>query len=114
MLVLGCGGNPDAAQFTPGSPEAIGLDIYTRMACDACHSVNAKLNRGPTLNGQFGKEIRHTDGSVVIINEQYIRESIIAPRKFIAEGFPPIMPSYKPVLNEEDIANIIAYIKALK
>ena len=41
MLVLGCGGNPDAAQFTPGSPEAIGLDIYTRMACDACHSVNA-------------------------------------------------------------------------
>ena len=114
MLVLGCGGNPDAAQFTPGSPEAIGLDIYTRMACDACHSVNATLNRGPSLNGQFGKEIRHTDGSVVIINDQYIRESIIAPRKFIAEGFPPIMPSYKPVLNEEDIANLIAYIKALK
>ena len=114
MLVLGCGKNPDAAQFTPGSPEAIGLDIYTRMACDACHSVNAKLNRGPTLNGQFGKEIRHTDGSVVIINDQYIRESIIAPRKYIAEGFPPIMPSYKPVLNEEDIANLIAYIKALK
>ena len=76
MLVLGCGGNPDAAQFTPGSPEAIGLDIYTRMACDACHS-NAKLNRGPSLNGQFGKEIRHTDGSVVIIDDQYIRESII-------------------------------------
>ncbi len=114
MLAFSCGGNPDAAQFTPGSPEAIGFDIYTRMACDACHSVNAKLNRGPTLNGQFGKEIRHTDGSVVVIDEQYIRESIIAPRKFIAEGFQPIMSSYKPVLNEEDIANIIAYIKALK
>jgi cytochrome c oxidase subunit 2 len=114
MLVFGCGRNPDSAQFTPGSPEAKGFDIYTRMACDACHSVNAKLNRGPTLKGQFGKEIRHTDGSVVVIDEQYIRESIIAPRKLIAEGFPPIMPSYKPVLNEEDIANIIAYIKALK
>ena len=114
MLVLGCGKNPDAAQFAPGSPEAIGLDIYTRMACDACHSVNAKLNRGPTFKNHYGKEILHTDGSVAIIDDQYIRESIIFPRKFIAEGFPPIMPSYKPVLNEEDIANLIAYIKALK
>ena len=114
MLVLGCGKNPDAAQFTPGSPEAIGLDIYTRMACDACHSVNAKLNRGPTLYGQFGKEIRHTDGSVMIIDDDYIRESLLDPLKHIADGYTPIMPSYRPVLKDEDIKNLIAYIKALK
>ena len=84
------------------------------MACNACHSIDGTLNIGPTFKNHYGKEIRHTDGSVLIIDDQYIRESIIAPRKFIAEGFPPIMPSYKPVLNDEDIANLIVYIKTLK
>mgnify|MGYP001383126251 CR=1 FL=1 len=72
------------------------------MACNACHSVDGSLNRGPTLSNHYGKEIRHTDGSVVLIDDDYIRESIFQPRKLIAEGFPPIMPSYKPVLSEED------------
>ena len=84
------------------------------MACNACHSIDGSLNRGPTFKNHYGKEIRHTDGSVVIIDDQYIRESLINPLKYIAEGYTPIMPSYKPVLSDEDIENIIAYIKALK
>ena len=66
------------------------------------------------MKNQFGKEIRHTDGTIMVIDEDYIIESLIDPLKHIVEGYTPIMPSYKPVLNEEDIANLIAYIKALK
>ena len=66
------------------------------------------------MKNQFGKEILHTDGTVMIIDIDYIRESLIDPLKHIAEGYTPIMPSYKPVLSEEDIENLIAYIKALK
>jgi len=84
------------------------------MACDACHSIDGTLNRGPTFKNHYGKEILHTDGSVVIIDAHYIRESLIDPLKHIAEGYTPIMPSYKPVLKDEDIENLIAYIKALK
>ena len=50
----------------------------------------------------------------MIIDVDYIRESLIDPLKHIAEGYTPIMPSYKPVLKDEDIENLIAYIKALK
>ena len=96
------------------SPEAKGLDIFTRMACNACHSVDGSLKLGPTIKNQYGKEILHTDGSVMIINDDYIRESLINPLKHIAEGYTPIMPSYKPVLSDEDVVNLIAYIKALK
>ncbi len=66
------------------------------------------------MKGQYGKEIRHIDGSVMTIDDEYIRQSLIKPLQYIAEGYTPIMPSYKPILKDEDVENLIAYIKALK
>ena len=66
------------------------------------------------MKAQYGKEILHTDGTVMIINDDYIRQSLLDPLKYIAEGYTPIMPSYKPVLSDEDLENLIVYIKALK
>ena len=114
FLLVGCKLNSKSNKFTPGSPQYEGQDIFVRMACNACHSVDGSLKLGPTIKSQYGKNIRHTDGSVVIIDDQYIRESLVDPLKYIAEGYTPIMPSYKPVLSDEDIENLIAYIKALK
>ena len=114
LFLAGCGKGDKQNSFSANSPEAKGLDIFTRMACIACHSVDGSLKLGPTMKNQYGKEIRHTDGTIMVIDEDYIIESLIDPLKHIAEGYTPIMPSYKPVLNEEDIANLIAYIKALK
>ena len=114
MFLNGCQSNTNKAEFIPGSPEHKGQDLFIRMACNACHSIDGSLKLGPTIKNQYGKEILHTDGSVVIIDDQYIRESLIDPLKHIAEGFTPIMPSYKPVLSDEDIENLIAYIKFLK
>ena len=112
--MVACGKDDKQNSFSAHSPEAKGLDIFTRMACNACHSVDGSLKLGPTIKSQYGKNIRHTNGSVVIIDDQYIRESLIDPLKHIAEGYTPIMPSYKPVLSDEDIENLIAFMKALK
>ena len=84
------------------------------MACNACHSVDGSLKLGPTIKNQYGKEIRHTNGTVMIINDDYILESLIDPLKHIVDGYTPIMPSYKPVLKDEEVKHLIAYIKALK
>ena len=114
FLIIGCQTQTASNDIRPGSPEYKGQDIFNRMACNACHSIDGSLKLGPTIINQYGKEILHTDGSVVIIDDQYIRESLIDPLKHIAEGFTPIMPSYKPVLSDEDVENLIAYIKFLK
>lgn len=114
FLIIGCQKQTASNDFRPGSPEYKGQDVFNRMACNACHSVDGSLKLGPTIKSQYGKNILHTDGSIVIIDDQYIRESLVDPLKYIAEGYTPIMPSYKPVLSEEDIENLIAYIKALK
>ena len=111
---IGCKSNSTVNEFPPGSPEFKGREIFIRMACNACHSEDGSLKIGPTIKGQFGKEIRHIDGSVTIIDEEYIRESIHEPLKYIVEHYTPIMPSYRPILKDEDVENIIAYIKALK
>ena len=111
---MSCEKNLDTGKFVPGSPEAKGLDIFTRMACNACHSVDGSLKLGPTMKSHYGKDVRHTDGTIKVINDDYIRESIIEPLKYIVEGYTPIMPSYKPILSEEDMDHLIAYIKALK
>ena len=114
FLIIACQHNPKSNHILPGSPEYKGQDLFSRMACNACHSIDGSLKLGPTIKSQYGKKILHTDGSVVIIDDKYILESLVDPLKYIAEGFTPIMPSYKRVLTEEDISNIIAYIKALQ
>ena len=114
VMFIGCQKMDHSSQFKPNSPEAKGLDLFNRMACDACHSIDGTLKLGPTMKNQYGLKIRHTDGTVMVIDDEYIRESLIDPLKHIAEGYTPIMPSYGPVLKDEDIDNLIAYIKALK
>ena len=114
FLFTACQKKNVSNEFKPNSPEFKGLDIFNRMACNACHSIDGSLKLGPTMKNQHGQEILHTDGTVMIIDDAYIRESLIDPLKHIAEGYTPIMPSYGPVLKDEDIKNLIAYIKALK
>ena len=114
FLIIGCQTQTTSNDIRPGTPEHRGQDVFNRMACNACHSVDGSLKLGPTIKNQYGKEILHTDGTVMIINDDYIRQSLIDPLKHIAEGYTPIMPSYKPVLSDEDVVNLIAYIKALK
>ena len=91
-----------------------GKGLYIKHACHACHSLDGTLKFGPTMKNQYGKEILHTNGTVMIIDDEYMRESIIFPLKHIVDGYTPIMPSYKPVLSDEDIANLAAYFASLK
>ena len=114
LLIFGCQTNKSSNKFTPGSPEYKGQDIFERMACNACHSVDGSLKLGPTVKSQYGKEIRHVDGTVMVIDDNYIRQSLLYPLKHIVDGYTPIMPSYKPVLKDEEVEHLIAYIKALK
>ena len=113
VIFLACHKESLKEKYLQDSAIYKGKKLYTDMACNACHSIDGSLKLGPSLYNQMGNSILHTDGSEIIIDEEYIKESIIDPLKYIVEGYTPIMPSYKPVLSDEDINNIIAYIKTL-
>lgn len=91
-----------------------GERLFTELACHTCHKGPEESNaRGPSLHGVFGKQQPLADGGAVVVDEEYIRESILVPTAKVAEGFAPVMPTYKGQVNEEQIIQLVSYIKSL-
>jgi len=94
------------------SLEVIGEKKFQQFACHTCH-VDKPNARGPSLVGVYGKGVRLRDGRSVIVDEAYIRESILDPNAKIAAGYKPVMPTFKGQVSEVGILQITAYIKSL-
>ena len=105
----------DAANYTKNLPPVeAGKLLYQRHGCSQCHSIDAAAaGNGPTFKGIFGQTHVMADGSSVLVDENYIRESILEPQAKIRAGFQPIMSTYQGQLSDDDIANLIALIKSL-
>jgi|KBSSwiStaDraftv2_1062776.scaffolds.fasta_scaffold13543_6 cytochrome c oxidase subunit 2 len=101
------------AEQAAATPEGHGQLLVSANGCAACHSINGASGIGPTWFGLFGSQVKLTDGSVVTADEAYITESIKAPQAKIVAGFETqLMPNYG--FPDEDIADIVAYIKTIK
>jgi cytochrome c oxidase subunit 2 len=83
------------------------------LACASCHSQGGQGGRGPALAGLFGKQVKLASGQTVVADEAYIRESILNPQGQIVEGYQPIMPTFKGQVTEDQLVQLIAYIKSL-
>ena len=94
------------------TPEEAGLRLFSQLNCVTCHSDRAGA-RGPSLNGRYGTEELLSGGDRVLIDEAYIRESIINPRAKIVSGYQSIMPTFQGQITETNIFNLISYIKSL-
>ncbi len=81
--------------------------------CLACHSVTGGTIVGPTWKGLYGHEVTLSDGTTVTADEAYIAQSIRDPNSQVVDGFPAIMPPFD-YLSDQDIADLIAYIKTLE
>jgi cytochrome c oxidase subunit 2 len=96
------------------SPVAAGQQLFTTtLGCATCHNADGTGGRGPALTGLFGKTVQLEGGASVKADEGYIRDSILNPQGQLVAGYQPIMPTFKGQLNEEQIMQLIAYIKSL-
>lgn len=97
----------------PGvSLAAAGEKLFQQQGCAACHHAGG-TGPAPTLVGIFGKQVKLTTGQAVTADEAYIRESILNPQAKIVAGYPPIMPPFKGVISEDQLVQLLAYIKSL-
>jgi cytochrome c oxidase subunit 2 len=90
---------------------ASGQALFEQNGCVTCHQPGSVL--GPQLAGLVGSTVTLQDGSTVQATDDYIRESILTPTAKVVKGFAPVMPTFKGQLNEEQILQLIAYIKSL-
>ena len=97
----------------PGQPDLAtrGFEIYRRVGCSGCHEPTSTVH-APDLTDLFGRPVHLTDGSTVIADETYLRDSILLPQKQVVAGFGPIMPSFQGQLDEDDLIALVAFIKS--
>jgi cytochrome c oxidase subunit II len=75
--------------------------VYQRKGCAQCHSDDGSARSGPTFKGAFGAEHEMADGSRILVDENYIRKSILEPQADIRAGYKPVMPTYSRARSEK-------------
>jgi cytochrome c oxidase subunit 2 len=98
----------------PGSESVVaaGARLFQQRGCSGCHAVNATV-RAPLLAGIYRKPVALADGTTMIADDQYLHDSILLPNKHISAGYEAKMPTFQGQLTEEEVMQLIAYIKAL-
>lgn len=90
-----------------------GERLFNSLGCNACHNGTAAA-RGPNLTGVYGSRITMTDGSQVLANDAYLRDTILNPSEHVPAGFAPIMPTYQGQISEDGLIDLVEYIKNLQ
>jgi cytochrome c oxidase subunit II len=107
------GGSSDAGP----SMATTGARLFEKYHCTGCHGANSEF-RAPKLDGVYGGQVpimalNGKDVEFVTADDRYIRDSILLPKSQVVAGFDPVMPPYKDVLKEEELLQIMEYIKSI-
>jgi cytochrome c oxidase subunit 2 len=94
------------------SPAATGQKLFASLACSTCH-YEENRGRGPTLVGVYGTVQKLDNGATVTADDTYIRESILNPGAKLVAGYTAIMPTFQGQVSEEQILQLIAYLKSI-
>jgi len=94
-----------------GQPPAVqGARLFEEMNCISCHR-NGPTQRGPVLEGLYGKTVELKGGGSVVADDAYVRESIVNPTAKVVNGYEPLMPVYLSQLSEEQVNALLAYVR---
>jgi cytochrome c oxidase subunit 2 len=97
-----------------------GKEQFAKFGCAQCHPVTGDKDAiGPRLNISgadhgFGSTRKLADGKDQVMDENYIRESILTPMAKVRAGFQPVMPPYQGRVKDKHINALIEYMKTLK
>lgn len=91
---------------------AAGQQIFASLGCASCHRDDG-AGVGPNLNNLFGYEQPLEDGTTVTVDENYVQESILNSTAKVAKGYQPVMPIYEGQLSNDQVNQLVAYIKSI-
>lgn len=95
-----------------GSLASSGEKTFHQFGCANCHRFD-KPGRCPNLRGLFGRQVELKGGELVTADEAYIRRKILTPNAQLVYGFDQIMPTFKGLINEDQMLQLIEYIKSI-
>src|SRR5579864_392811 len=96
-----------------GSMAQQGEKLFQQLGCSTCHLLDQQ-GRCPILRGVYGSNVLLDDGRTIVADDAYIRESILNPNAKIVSGFhKDVMPTFQGQVTEENLLQLIEYIKSL-
>jgi len=115
---------PDFERWLADNAAATGLvaqgrALFTHLGCSGCHQTNTQRRgagstvRAPDLAGLYGRPVPLSDGTVIIADDQYVRDSILMPSRQVVAGYANQMPSFAGVVSEADLTRLLAFIKSM-
>jgi cytochrome c oxidase subunit 2 len=115
---LETGGTEWVEYFSGKDPKKTRADwgklTYERVGCNSCHTVDGSKSKGPSWKGVYGSMVPLNNGTSVLADEAYIKESMMSPSAKVVKGFDPIMPTFQGLLKQNQIDGLVAYIESLK
>lgn len=111
----GTAGHDPAVSGSTASPAnlrelATGEQLFQDLACQGCH-MNPKV--APPLGGVAGRTVTLDDGSTLVADDAYLRESILEPAKKVVAGYLKLMPYYRDFLSDAEVEKLVAYLHSL-
>lgn len=92
----------------------LGKLLYVNKGCNTCHSIDGTRIQGPSFKGIWGQTHQFSNAAPAVVDENYIRESLLQPTARVRAGYEAIMPSFQGLLREREIQALAEYVKSLK
>lgn len=93
-------------------PVELGRRVW-EMRCATCHSIDGGPGTGPTWKNTYGYEAVFNDGSSLVRDAGYIRESVYVPHAKVVAGYAPTMSSFQGLVNEKELEGVIAFMRSI-
>jgi len=93
-----------------------GATLADELGCLGCHSLDGSRKVGPSFKGLYGSQRSVEQGGVQMMqtaDAAYLERAIRTPASEIVVGYPPAMPPY-PQLSDEDLAALLSWLKSVE
>ena len=90
-----------------------GKDLFNKVGCSGCHGPASPVH-APSLDGLYGSVVALDGGRTVRADGQYLHDSSMLPNSQVVAGYKPIMPAFGNLLDEEEVLQLVAYLKSRK
>lgn len=109
-----CGddGGPDASVELSEAGKR-GQTTASDAGCTACHTADGGRSTGPTWKDLAGSEVELDGGETLTADDDYLTRAIVDPRSQVVAGYANIMPTYGDRLDDDEVADIVAYLRDL-
>jgi cytochrome c2 len=99
-------------EFTPALDPAMvaaGKKIWEAQCMAACHT-GKRGAIGPNIQNAFGTMRKLEGGKEILMDEDYVINSLNNPNDHIAKGYMPVMMAFKGILTDEQKHQVAAYL----